>query len=245
MYTNKASLSLYRKICRKYKRLNAHQILEIYQKPSIDFAYHSRIIDRNLVMDFEYGQSILIEIVVSFIVYCTGQPIYIAVAIPIIVFIVFVNGNYAKHARKMYLLRLKETKGIHKMVANAVSRNRAISKYQKINDFNRIFHAQNKIELIYGCNIEWLETGVRTIAEFLVWLFFLVFLIIMIETVQNDLFYTSLVSLGCSMFINLMYLNTFYLKAFRQLEISLVSLTLCLDVLKNEPNLTERQQARA
>jgi len=27
MYTNYASLSLYRKICRKYKRMNAHQIL--------------------------------------------------------------------------------------------------------------------------------------------------------------------------------------------------------------------------
>jgi hypothetical protein len=55
----------------------------------------------------------------------------------------------------------------------------------------------------------------------------------MIKTVQNQSLYTSLVSLGCSMFINLSYLNTFYLKAFRQLEISLVSLTLCLDVLKN------------
>jgi hypothetical protein len=59
-YTNMASLSLYRKICRKFKSLNAHQILEIYQKPTVDLDFHARIIDRNLVMDFEYGQSILI-----------------------------------------------------------------------------------------------------------------------------------------------------------------------------------------
>lgn len=58
-------------------------------------------------MDFEYGQSILIEIMVSFIVYCTGQPAYIAVAIPIIIGIVYINGYYAKNARAIYLLKLK------------------------------------------------------------------------------------------------------------------------------------------
>ena len=106
-YTNFSSLSLYRKICRKLKRLNAHQILEFYEKPHTDFDFHSRIIDRNLVMDFEYGQSILIEIMVSFIVYCTGQPVYIAVAIPIIIGIVYINSFYAKNARAIYLLKLK------------------------------------------------------------------------------------------------------------------------------------------
>jgi hypothetical protein len=100
------SLSLYRKICRKFKSLNAHQILDLYQRPTIDLDFHARLIDRNLVMDFEYGQSILIEIVVSFIVYCTGQVLYIAVAIPIIFFIVYINGYYARHARKIYLLKL-------------------------------------------------------------------------------------------------------------------------------------------
>jgi hypothetical protein len=59
-YTNFSSLSLYRKICRKLKRLNAHQILEFYQKQNVHFDFHSRAVDRNLVMDFEYGQSILI-----------------------------------------------------------------------------------------------------------------------------------------------------------------------------------------
>ena len=92
----------------------------------------------------------------------------------------------------------------------------SIGKSLKANEFNNEFHKQNRIEIIYDSNIEWLETGVRTLAELLVWLAFIVFLIIMIYTVQNISVYTSLVSLGCSMFINLMYLNTFYLKAFRQ-----------------------------
>ena len=70
-------------------------------------------------------------------------------------------------------------------------------------------------------------------AELIVWVCFVVFLIIMIYTVQNISIYTSLVGLGCSMFINLMYLNTFYLKAFRQMEISLYSLTLCIHFLKH------------
>jgi ABC-type multidrug transport system fused ATPase/permease subunit len=81
-------------------------------------------------------------------------------------------------------------------------------------------------------------------AELMVWVAFVIFLIIMIYTVQNISIYTSLVSLGCSMFINLMYLNTFYLKAFRQMEISLYSLTLCMDFLKQEPNPTPRQILR-
>ncbi len=81
-------------------------------------------------------------------------------------------------------------------------------------------------------------------AELLVWVGFVVFLVIMIETVQNVSLFTSLVSLGCSMFINLMYLNTFYLKAFRQMEISLYSLTLSIDFLKREPNPTPRQILR-
>lgn len=58
-------------------------------------------------MDFEYGQSILIEIMLNFIVLCTGQPLYIAVAIPIIVGIVYSNANFARNAKKMYLLKLK------------------------------------------------------------------------------------------------------------------------------------------
>jgi hypothetical protein len=52
LYTNFSSLSLYRKICRKLKRLNAHQILEFYQRGNMDFDFHSRVVDRNLVMDF-------------------------------------------------------------------------------------------------------------------------------------------------------------------------------------------------
>lgn len=84
----------------------------------------------------------------------------------------------------------------------------------------------------------------RTLAELMVWLAFIAFLIIMIYTVQNISIYTSLVSLGCSMFINLMYLNTFYLKAFRQTEISLFSLTLCMNFLHDEPHPTPRQIMR-
>jgi len=39
------------------------------------------------------------------------------------------------------------------MVANCIERSRSFSRYQKINDINTIFHAQNKVELIYACNI--------------------------------------------------------------------------------------------
>ena len=46
------------------------------------------------------------------------------------------------------------------------------------------------------------------------------------------------------MFINLLYLNTFYLKAFRQMEISLYSLTLCFDKLRSSPLPTPRQVGR-
>jgi hypothetical protein len=94
--------------------------MEHFQNPKVDYDFHSRAIDRNLVMDFEYGQSILIEIIVSFIIYCTGQPVYIAVAIPVIAGIVFINGQYAKNARKIYLLKLKETKGVNLMVTSSV-----------------------------------------------------------------------------------------------------------------------------
>ena len=120
LYTNLSALSLYRKICRKLKRLNAHQILEFYQRQNIDFDFHSRIVERNLVMDFEYGQSILIEIIVSFVIYCTGQLLYIAAAIPIIFSIVYVNGFYAKNARAIYLLKMKECKGVSRMISTAV-----------------------------------------------------------------------------------------------------------------------------
>ena len=120
LYTNLSALSLYRKICRKLKRLNAHQILEFYQRQNIDFDFHSRIVERNLVMDFEYGQSILIEVIVSFVIYCTGQPLYIAVAIPVIFINVYVNGFYAKNARAIYLLKMKESKGVSRMIITAV-----------------------------------------------------------------------------------------------------------------------------
>ena len=59
------------------------------------------------MMDFEYGQSILIEVIVSFVIYCTGQQLYIAVAVPVIVGIVYINGFYSKNARAIYLLKLK------------------------------------------------------------------------------------------------------------------------------------------
>ncbi len=145
LYTNFSSLSLYRKICRKLKRLNAHQILQFYQTGYQDFDFHSRVVDRNLVMDFEYGQSILIEIMVSFVIYCTGQPLYIAVAVPIIIGIVYVNGYYAKNARAIYLLKLRETKGVGRMIATAVDRYRSIADSLKADDFNAAFHKQNSI----------------------------------------------------------------------------------------------------
>lgn len=106
-YTNFSSLFLYQKICSKLKIFNAHQILEFYEKPHVDFDFHSRIIDRNLVMDFEYGQSVIIESIVSFIVCCTSQPAYIAVAIPVIISVVYINGYFTKNARAIYLLKLK------------------------------------------------------------------------------------------------------------------------------------------
>jgi hypothetical protein len=81
-------------------------------------------------------------------------------------------------------------------------------------------------------------------SEFVVWICFVCFLMIMVLTVKNQTSYTSLVSLGCSMFINLLYLNTFYLKAFRQAEISLYSLTVVFDRLKKPPNPTLRQVRR-
>ena len=81
-------------------------------------------------------------------------------------------------------------------------------------------------------------------SEFIVWALFVVFLVIMILTVKNQSSYTSLVSLGCSMFINLLYLNTFYLKAFRQTEVSLYSLTVVFNLLKKPPNPTLRQVRR-
>lgn len=181
----------------------------------------------------------------SFVVYSVGQPLYIAVAIPVIVAIVYVNGKFALNARKIYLLKLQEmTGGCWRHISFAVDRFRSITKYLKINELNDKFHSESKVELIYDCNIEWLETSVRTMAELMVWIIFVIYLVIMIKTVENQNIYTSLVSLGCSMFINLMYLNTFYLKAFRQMEISLVSLTICMDLLKNEPNPTHRQLLR-
>jgi TRAP-type C4-dicarboxylate transport system permease small subunit len=91
---------------------------------------------------------------------------------------------------------------------------------------------QNKVEIIYCCNHEWLETSVRTFAEVFIIIFFLLFLIVMIKTVPNQGTNTSIVGLGCGLFIGLMYLNTFFLKCFRQMEISLVSLTLCMDALR-------------
>jgi len=81
-------------------------------------------------------------------------------------------------------------------------------------------------------------------SEFVVLSFFIMFLVIMVLTVKNQTSYTSLVSLGCSMFINLLYLNTFYLKAFRQTEVSLYSLTVVFDRLKKSPNPTIRQVRR-
>jgi hypothetical protein len=181
---------------------------------------------------------------VSFVIYCTGQPLYITVAIPIIIGIVYVNAQYGKHAKMINLLKIKETKGINSLISTAVDRYQSISQALKADSFNADVHRHNSVEIIYACNNEWLETGVRTIAELMVWLSFVVFLIIMVYTVQNISIYTSLVSLGCSMFINLMYLNTFYLKAFRQMEISLYSLTICMNFLKQPPNPTPRQILR-
>lgn len=71
-------------------------------------------------MDFEYGQSVLIETIVSFVVLCAGQPLYIAVAIPMIIVNLYVSGSYARIARKIYLLKLQETTGVHKILAIAV-----------------------------------------------------------------------------------------------------------------------------
>ena len=81
-------------------------------------------------------------------------------------------------------------------------------------------------------------------SEFVVCICFVCFLMIMVLTVKNQTSYTSLVRLGCSMFINLLYLNTFYLKAFRQTEVSLYSLTVVFERLKNPPNPNLRQVRR-
>ncbi len=107
LYTNFGSLALYEQICRKNRRLNAHQILEHIQQPAVDWDYHQKVIDKNLVMDYEYGQSVTIETVISFVILCTGQPIYIAIAIPMIVINLYVTNLFARNARKMYVLKLK------------------------------------------------------------------------------------------------------------------------------------------
>ncbi len=66
-------------------------------------------------------------------------------AVPVIAAILFVYVHYNTFARELYLLKLKETKGIKRLIANYASRNKAISKYHKINEINVIFHASNKI----------------------------------------------------------------------------------------------------
>lgn len=76
---------------------------------------------------------------INFIVLCTGNPLYIAVAIPIILGIVFVNSFFARNARKIYLLKLKETKGVHKIVSTVVEKALRIARYQKADDFNKLF----------------------------------------------------------------------------------------------------------
>ncbi len=130
------------------------------------------------------------------------------------------------------------------MITSSVEKKKQISNYLKVDDFNKEFYKENRVEIIYDSNIQWLETGLRTFAQLVVWISYIIFLLIMIKTVEKQQLYKSLVSLGSSMFINLMYLNTFYLKAFRQMEISLVSLTLCMNLLKSDPLPTPKQLLR-
>jgi hypothetical protein len=243
MYLKVCYKKLLTLVCEKHYHLNAHQILTIYQNRSSTIEEDFRTIDHNLLMSFEIGMSVMFDGMVAVIVQASGQPVYIAIAAPAIILLTVCNLIYFKLEEKLNAIREKYLERFRNYVEIFINKSHQILRFNKIKAMINIYYRKNKIILLLDSNKLLAGSGIRMIAEAIVWVGLVVVLVILIES-NPSLKDTPLITIGISLYINMAVSNRFNFKTVNLLETQMVALTRIMSMLEDIPDVSPRRKSK-
>jgi hypothetical protein len=166
------------------------------------------------------------------VIIAMGQPIVLAMGVPVMVLVSIVNVLYNVIERKLLILRERYEEEMRTFVDHCTTRALTIFKYGRYRAVQERFNRMHRILVMFACNEMWVLSGMRMLGEVIIIIGVIVFLVIMIQTQGQQTSNLAMVSYGVSLFVNMNFSYRFNMKTFSIIEAQMLALTKCVNFFK-------------